>query len=72
MQWRIDPAESVIEGAAATYTVSYTGGTIDDNVTVLVTVNANNGSEPNGATEGQDFTDLATILTFTAGTTAQT
>ncbi|MGE0306539.1 MAG: Calx-beta domain-containing protein, partial [Acidimicrobiia bacterium] len=72
LQWRIDPAESVIEGAAATYTVSYTGGTIDDNVTVLVTVNANNGSEPNGATENVDFTDLQTVLTFTAGTTAQT
>ncbi|MGE0307816.1 MAG: Calx-beta domain-containing protein, partial [Acidimicrobiia bacterium] len=72
LQWRIDPDSSVLEGGVASYTVSYTGGTIDDNVTVLVTVNANNGSEPNGATQGVDFTDISTVLTFTSGVTART
>ncbi|MGE3969177.1 MAG: VWA domain-containing protein, partial [Dongiaceae bacterium] len=60
------------EGGIASYTVSYTGGTIDDGVTVLVTVNANSGAGPNGAIQGTDFTDISTVLTFTNGVTART
>ncbi|QEX17035.1 hypothetical protein FRZ44_23310 [Hypericibacter terrae] len=73
LQWRVDGQSIVQEGDSATYTVSYTGGTLENGQTATITVaTGNNGGGNPDATADTDYTSLTTVLTFTAGQTAQT
>ncbi|QEX22456.1 aggregation factor core protein MAFp3, isoform C [Hypericibacter adhaerens] len=69
LHWDITGQTQVTEGQDATYTVSYSGATLAPGQTAFITIQTNSGT----ATEGTDFdTRDGTVLTFTAGQTAQT
>ncbi|HWA44360.1 MAG TPA: Calx-beta domain-containing protein, partial [Hypericibacter adhaerens] len=61
--WNVTGNSAGLEGSVATYTVSYSGATLADGVTVTVTVSSQSGS----ATQDQDFGGVDQVLTFTGG-----
>ncbi|QEX18958.1 hypothetical protein FRZ44_42700 [Hypericibacter terrae] len=74
LQWTITGTTQLAEGADGTYTVSYTGVTLDAGQTATITVATGTaaGGAPD-ATAGVDYTSLIQVLTFTGGgATAQT
>jgi hypothetical protein len=64
----------VTEGGTALYTVYYTGSTLGPGQKATITVATGAGTNPSisDAISGTDYTALSTVLTFTAGQTAQT
>ena len=61
--WDVTGNSAGTEGTVATYTVSYSGATLADGVSVTVTVSSHSGS----ATQDQDFGGVDQVLTFTGG-----
>ena len=71
--WSITGTTEVNEGSDAIYTVSYNGATLENGQTAIITVATGTagGGSPD-ATADTDYSSLTTVLTFTAGQTAQT
>jgi len=66
LSWQIAGNSSVEEGQNAVYTVSYSGATLADGQIATVTIDSASG----GATEGEDYLGVHTVLTFTGGQSA--
>jgi Ca2+-binding RTX toxin-like protein len=71
LNWAISPIGlDIAEGATGIATVSYTGATIAPGFTATITVGTGagwSGGLPD-AIDGDDYTGVATVLTFTGGT----
>jgi hypothetical protein len=61
--WSISGDSFVSEGGSATYTVSYSGETLAPGETMTIDFQ----TQPGSASDGSDFTGVATTLTFTGG-----